>query len=267
MLSIGAFAQLGRVTRRMLRHWDAAGLLVPEHVDQVTGYRSYDPSQLERLHRIVALRQLGFGLDDIALILTAGIDADRLTELLRARRAEVAAEHRLAEERLRDVSRRLHLIEQENPMTATEIIRKPLSPLRLAALSGHAAEQPEVPAVVGPLFAQVAKALVAAGTTPGLAIATYDMGEDGLRITAGFEVSGEVPSSLEEVVLPAAEDAFCSVHLGAMDSIPDSWQALHPEIVARGAAPSGPARELYLRSEPTPQVEWVTELQQPASAG
>ena len=28
MLSIGAFAQLGQVTHRMLRHWDTAGLLV-----------------------------------------------------------------------------------------------------------------------------------------------------------------------------------------------------------------------------------------------
>ncbi len=78
MLSIGAFAQIGQVTHRMLRHWDTAGLLVPAHVDEFSGYRSYDPSQLERLHRIVALRQLGFGLDDVALILDQGVDADRI---------------------------------------------------------------------------------------------------------------------------------------------------------------------------------------------
>lgn len=59
MSSIGAFAQISQVTHRMLRHWDTAGLLVPAHVDEFSGYRSYDPSQLERLHRIVALRQLG----------------------------------------------------------------------------------------------------------------------------------------------------------------------------------------------------------------
>lgn len=57
MLSIGAFAQIGQVTHRMLRHWDTAGLLEPAHVDESSGYRSYDPSQLARLHRIVALRQ------------------------------------------------------------------------------------------------------------------------------------------------------------------------------------------------------------------
>src|SRR5690625_6878698 len=92
MLSIGALAQIGQVTHRMLRHWDSAGLLVPAQVDPFTGYRSYDPSQLERLHRIVALRQLGFGLDDIALILNRGIDAERLAGLLRARSEEHTSE-------------------------------------------------------------------------------------------------------------------------------------------------------------------------------
>ena len=40
MLSIGAFAQIGQVTHRMLRHWDTAGVLVPTHVDEFNGYRS-----------------------------------------------------------------------------------------------------------------------------------------------------------------------------------------------------------------------------------
>ena len=44
-----------------------------------------------------------------------------------------------------------------------------------------------------------------------------------------------------------------------------SWQSLHNEIVARGYSPNGPIRELYLRSEPAPQSEWVTELQQPVA--
>jgi hypothetical protein len=42
MLSIGDFARHGRVSVRMLRHYDAIGLLQPAYFDQVTGYRSYD---------------------------------------------------------------------------------------------------------------------------------------------------------------------------------------------------------------------------------
>ena len=42
MLSIGDIARHGRVSVRMLRHYDAIGLLRPAHVDRATGYRSYD---------------------------------------------------------------------------------------------------------------------------------------------------------------------------------------------------------------------------------
>ena len=62
MFNIGDFARHGRVSVRMLRHYDAIGLLLPAHVDQVTGYRSYAAQQLSRLNRIVALKDLGFTL-------------------------------------------------------------------------------------------------------------------------------------------------------------------------------------------------------------
>jgi effector-binding domain-containing protein len=42
MLSIGDFARHGRVSVRMVRHYDAIGLLQLAYFDQVTGYRSYD---------------------------------------------------------------------------------------------------------------------------------------------------------------------------------------------------------------------------------
>ncbi|MDN3903274.1 MerR family transcriptional regulator [Arthrobacter sp. YD2] len=263
MLSIGAFAQIGQVTHRMLRHWDTSGLLVPAHVDGFSGYRSYDPAQLERLHRIVALRQLGFGLEDIASILDAGVDAGRIAQLLRIRRAEVENEQRTATARLADVERRLRLIEKENAMSQIEIISKPLPALRLAARTAAVAEQPEVAGVVGPLFDAVGAALTSAGGTLGTPVAQYAMGEDGMDIVVGFTVSAEVPGDLLTVDLPAVPAAICGVHLGSMDRIGDSWQAVHAEIIARGFAPSGPCREVYLRSDTEDQQNWVTELQQP----
>ena len=74
MFSIGEFAKHGRVSVRMLRHYDAIGLLPPARVDPFTGYRSYQADQLSRLNRIVALRDLGFGLDQIAELVTEQID-------------------------------------------------------------------------------------------------------------------------------------------------------------------------------------------------
>ena len=60
---ISDFARLGQVSVRMLRHYDALGLLVPDHVEPASGYRSYSPEQLHLLNRLVALKDLGFTVD------------------------------------------------------------------------------------------------------------------------------------------------------------------------------------------------------------
>jgi len=150
-------------------------------------------------------------------------------------------------------------------MAQIEIIEKPLPAIRLAARSAVVAEQPEVPGVVGPLFDSVAALLASAGTEAGVPVAQYDMGEDGMRIVAGFASSGPVPDGAEAVNLPAVPTAVCGVHLGSMDRIGESWQAVHGEIIARGFTLSGPCREVYLRSESDNQGDWVTELQQPVT--
>jgi DNA-binding transcriptional MerR regulator len=65
MFAIGDFARHGRVSVRMLRHYDAIGLLRPAHVNEATGYRNYDAAQLADLNRIVALKDLGFTLEQV----------------------------------------------------------------------------------------------------------------------------------------------------------------------------------------------------------
>lgn len=273
MLSIGAFAQIGQVTHRMLRHWDQAGLLVPAHVDEFNGYRSYDPSQLSRLHRIVALRQLGFGLEAIAVVLAddgdgaggTGTDVVRIRALLEARREELEREHALATMRLTDVERRLRLIE-EKTMTI-EIITKDLPAVRLAARTVNVSEQPEIGGVVGPTFDAVGKILTDAHG-PGMLetpIARYEMTDDGMTAVIGYEYGGEPLDGIEIVELPAAPEAACTVHVGTMQGIGATWQALHTEMAARGWAPSAGGRELYVRAEREDQSDWVTELQQPVT--
>lgn len=265
MLSIGAFAQIGQVTHRMLRHWDTAGLLVPAHVDEFNGYRSYDPSQLDQLHRIVALRQLGFGLEDIATMLGDRLDAERLTSLLEERRADVEREHRVAAARLVDVERRLHLIQKEKHMSRIEIIEKSLPAVRLAARTAVAADQAEVGTIVGPAFDAIAEVLDAVGASRATPIAQYASGEDGLRLTVGYDYTGPAIEGVEIVELPAEPAAVCGIHLGTMERIQQSWMALHEEIIARGLVPSGPCRELYVRAVSDDQDDWVTELQQPVA--
>ena len=62
MLSIGEFARLGGVSVRTLHHYEDVALLEPAYVNPKNGYRSYSAHQLPRLHRIIALKDLGLSL-------------------------------------------------------------------------------------------------------------------------------------------------------------------------------------------------------------
>ena len=63
MLKIGDFSKLSYVSAKALRHYDDLGLLQPAHIDPATGYRYYTVDQLPRLHRILALKDLGLALE------------------------------------------------------------------------------------------------------------------------------------------------------------------------------------------------------------
>lgn len=65
---MGEVARLVGISVRTLHHYDDIGLVVPS--DRTPkGYRSYSASDVERLHRVLTYRELGFALDDIASLL------------------------------------------------------------------------------------------------------------------------------------------------------------------------------------------------------
>lgn len=62
---IGLFAQMNHITVKALRFYEEQSLLLPSKIDSETGYRYYKMSQMEPLHRILALKEAGFTIDDI----------------------------------------------------------------------------------------------------------------------------------------------------------------------------------------------------------
>ena len=64
-LKIGEFSRLMQVTVKTLRHYEQKGLLIPDEVDEWTGYRYYSITQMQKLNSIRHLQQLGFTLDEI----------------------------------------------------------------------------------------------------------------------------------------------------------------------------------------------------------
>lgn len=92
-LPVGEVARLAGVTVRTLHHYDEIGLLRPGG-RTAAGYRLYDERDLVRLQRILAYRELGFGLDEVARLVDApGAAGDGPTDevaLLRRQRDELA---------------------------------------------------------------------------------------------------------------------------------------------------------------------------------
>lgn len=65
MLKIGEFSKLSYLTIKALRFYEKEGLLIPQKVDQKTGYRFYKTSQLTDAAMIKSYRQLGLTIEEI----------------------------------------------------------------------------------------------------------------------------------------------------------------------------------------------------------
>jgi DNA-binding transcriptional MerR regulator len=257
---ISEFARLGQVSVRMLRHYDAIGLLSPDRCEPGTGYRVYSPDQLHVLNRIIAFRDLGFDLRQIAALVAADLDIGELRGMLRLRQADLEGQARAVDMRLAAVSARLQMIEKENTVPKDYVL-KTVPALRLAALTATV-DPSELGEHIEPMFIRAAAALGHTSGALDTPIATYEETEEGMAIVVGYASSGPVPATLETVDLPATQ-AVCGVHLGPVNTIQASWQDLHRWIVDNGLSFSGPCREYYVRAESEDQSDWVTELQQP----
>ena len=64
-LKIGEFSRLMQVTVKTLRHYELKELLIPNEVDEWTGYRYYSIDQMQKLNSIRHLQRLGFTLEEI----------------------------------------------------------------------------------------------------------------------------------------------------------------------------------------------------------
>ncbi len=268
MFTIGDFAKYGRVSVRMLRHYDAIGLLAPARVDAASGYRYYEAAQLARLNRIVALKDLGLRLDQIRSILDEQVGVEQLRGMLRLRRLELESQLSDTAIRLRQVEARLRTIESEDAMPDNDIVLKPLPAVRVVELTAIAAsyEPEDIGPVIGPLFERLWMSLTEADVRPaGPGIARYADAEGGrIVVYAAFPIGEEVTevAGADIVVLPEVPHAATIVHQGDMQDVLPTGQILARWIEANGYVSAGYAREVSLHV-PENRAEWVTELQVP----
>ena len=268
MFSIGEFARHGRVSVRMLRHYDAIGLLRPACVDPASGYRFYEARQLSELNRIVALKDLGFTLQQVQAVLEEQVSAAELRGMLKLRRAEIHAQIDAETTRLTRVEARLLTIEDEARVPIDGVVIKHLAPVRVVELTGTAAgyEPESITPVIQPLYCDLRQRMAGAGVTgAGPAIAYYEdtpTGHGSIVVHAAVPVVTGAGHDLTVTDLPEVRTAAAIIHHGSMDDVIATGQALAWWIDANGYRSAGYAREVTLEwSADTSQ--WVTELQQP----
>jgi DNA-binding transcriptional MerR regulator len=270
MFSIGEFARHGRVSVRMLRHYDAIGLLRPATVDPASGYRFYQASQLADLNRLIALKDLGFSLQQVQAILAEQVSVAELRGMLRLRRAEIHAQIETETARLARVEARLLTIEDEARVPVDGVVIKHLAPVRVGELTGTAVSfEPEaVTPVIQPLYGSLWPLLAAAGVcAAGPAIAYYEdapAGDGAVVVHAAVPVVAEPGGDhgFSVVDLAEVDHAAAIIHHGSMNDVLSTGQALARWIDASGYRTAGYLREVTLEWSEDPD-QWVTELQQP----
>lgn len=274
-LRIGEFSALGRVSVRMLRHYDRLGLLRPAEVDAATGYRSYAPEQLSELHRLVALKELGFTLDEVGGILRRDPAPTELRALLEARRRALAAEVADVHRRLAQVDARLAQIERaDDLLDDAEVVVGALpaavvASLRRAVADGAAmgaACAAHVTALTGWL---AARELPAEGTSLNLyhmtAYRETDLDVETAIVVdpAALARTGPPVASLGAPPLDAApglrrltevpEAAVLTLRTGFAD-VEAGVLALLGWVAARGWRLAGPLREVLVSGHPGPDA-------------
>lgn len=247
----------------MLRHYDRLGLLEPARVDEYTGYRSYSTAQLDRANRLVALKDLGFSLDQVGHLLADGASEGEVLALLRQRSDELTHQLRADARRLAQVQARIRLIAKEIPMSTYHETALPA--LTLAARSVRITDMTSFETEMGPLFDSVGSALTASGVHPvGPGVALYAPNGDAMIATAAEPIGdAPTPAGLDEVTVEAVDRALTTQYVAPdLEGIQAAWQGLVSEVERRGLTPQGTCREVYL-STPFDGEGWVVDLQQP----
>lgn len=132
LMTIGRFSSLSRLSVRMLRHYDVRGVLVPADIDPFSGYRRYTPHQLADAIDIRNLRDVGFAVSAMGVLLAArGTPA--WSRALQSQRESLVEEQRAAQGRVTLITR---LLDQGELTMSITVSRTAVPAMTVVALRG-----------------------------------------------------------------------------------------------------------------------------------
>jgi DNA-binding transcriptional MerR regulator len=157
ILKIGEFSRLSQISIKALHIYDELRLLTPEHVDTFTGYRYYTLQQLPRAHSIMALKEMGLSLEQIAVIINQDLNMDELRGMFRLKQAQLQQRVHEEQQRLAMVKFHLKMIEVEDNMPELNVIVKEIPALTALYLRFRPVEH-QIPTLIEEI-----NALISAG--------------------------------------------------------------------------------------------------------
>ena len=272
MFRIGEFSRVARVSARLLRYYDELGLLKPGVVDSASGYRYYTSTQLQRLNRILVLRDLGLTLEQIGGVIDQNASADQLRAMLEVRRGD--AERALAEEavRLRQIEARIAQLDGgEGDLDDVLIRAEPAR--RIVAVRDTVGSFVEARQIIGELARTLPKLLPRdiLGSIIGIAHSA-EFEPDAIDVELGFVLTGDPPAELSPVgsrplrvrELPAVPSMAACVRVGLPEHAHLITGKIGRYVESNGYRLAGPSREVFLRPpRPDRMEESVVEMQFP----
>ena len=266
-LKIGEFSRLMQTTVKTLRHYEQIGLLLPDEVDEATGYRYYRMEQMQRLNAIKDLKSLGFSLDEIKDIYDDDTHTPSL-EILEAKIDDCRRQLRELEQRrlrlavLADSRKQLLIMEKFSIQSLPEIIVAS----HREVVENYDAIGAMCVNVIGPEIQR----LGCKCPPPGYCFTIehdkeYKPKDIDIEYCEQVEEAGEDSAIITFKRLPAVPTALCMKHVGPYDRFYQSYVELFKYAEEQGYQIAGAPRTCYIDgcwNQEDPE-KWLSLIQLP----
>ncbi|MDD3654648.1 MAG: MerR family transcriptional regulator [Desulfotomaculaceae bacterium] len=262
---IGVFSKISKTTIKTLRYYDEIGLLKPAQTDCDNGYRYYTTDQLVTLHRIVALRQIGLSLDEVAAVLN-GIQAEAV---LKQRKSEIEARLKETRDQLSRLNHYILEMKEGKKMNYNAVVKE-LPECIVYSKRFIAPSYDSYFALVPAIGAEVK----AANPNLKCAVPEYcfieyhdsEYKEKNINIEYCEAVVdfGVATGTIKFKKIPAIT-AVSVMHKGPYSGLKDAYAFTYKWIEENGYNAAGNPRESYIDGiwNKEDEADWLTELQVP----
>jgi DNA-binding transcriptional MerR regulator len=246
MYPIGEFSIITRLSVKTLRYYHEEGLLIPDYIDDESGYRYYRPASAERAAVISMLRDMEFTIAEIREILTGYTDDAEVVEFLERQRGRIEVRISKYRDQRNDLDLMIETIRRSEKMKNEinhDVQEKFIDDIILAAVRYKGRYEQ-----VGEAFQKVAR--VAGRFINGRAMALYHDGEykeADADIEAGFPVKKILNHDDISCRVLAGGKAVTLIHRGGYHLIGQSYEMIMHYIADKKLKTAAPSREVYIK--------------------